>query len=249
MWIEAITSTEDLQRSLSEFAPVRIRLGDRGRELALESPSQVSLVADQGARIVCAAHLHWPFLGVNVRVTMKSLVILVRPVIEAHPSGDALVFKLEIEHADFAFVPTVIDNRITAVVNAELAKKHVELSWRYADTLDHLFHLPESLHPVESLALVATRAAVKVTNEAVGLAVSLRCHVLRGDNPRALESTSRNVQSPLAPQVTAGHRATPTTARLSAVALSMRGGIAALALGAAFALGRAMRHGHGWLVG
>jgi hypothetical protein len=188
MWIEAFVSTEDLRRSLSEFAPLKIRLGDSGGELALDSPTEVSLVADLGARIVCSAHLHWPFLGINVPMTMKSLIILLRPAIETHADGDALVFKLEIEHADFAYIPTVIDNRITGLINAELAKKHIELSWRYAGTLDHVFNLPEMLDPVEGLALTATSAFVKVTNDAVGLAVSVRCDVLRGAERSVVDS-------------------------------------------------------------
>jgi hypothetical protein len=246
MWIEAIISSEDLRRSLSEFAPLRIRLGNDGAELAIESPSEVSLVADLGARIVCAAQLHWPFLGIHVPMAIKSLVILLRPVIEAHENGDALVFKLEIEHADFALVPTAIDNRITALVNAELAKRHVELTWRYADTLDHVFHLPDSFAPVESLALVLTSAVVKVTNEAVGLAISVRCDVLRGDDGGVVDSESGDVPSSPVSAVIPAPLATPSTAGLASLALAV-GGIAALALGAMFVLGRATSHHHGWL--
>jgi hypothetical protein len=96
MWIEAIVSTEDLRRALSELAPLKIQLADGQGELALESPSEVSLVPDHGARIVCVAHLRWPVLGVDVPLKMKSLIIMLRPVIETNARGDALVFKVEI---------------------------------------------------------------------------------------------------------------------------------------------------------
>jgi len=192
MWIEAIVSTEDLRRALAEFAPLTIRLGDGGGELALGSPSEVSLVPDRGARIVCAAHLQWPLLGVVVPMKIRSLIVLLRPVIEAHANGDALVFKLEIEHADFALVPTVIDNRITSRINEELARKRVELSWRYADTLTHVFHMPDVLDPVEALSLVVSSGVVKVTPDAMGLAVSLRCDVLRASKRLPAESPTRN---------------------------------------------------------
>src|SRR5579862_7933200 len=105
MWIEAFISTEDLRRTLAEFAPLTIAFGNDGGELALETPSKVLLVADQGARIECKARLRLPLFGIRVPMTIRSLVILLRPLIEAHPKGDALVFKLEIEHADFALVP------------------------------------------------------------------------------------------------------------------------------------------------
>jgi hypothetical protein len=245
MWIEAIISTEDLRRTLSEFAPVTIRLSKGGGELALESPSEVSLVADQGVRVVCTAHLHWPILGVNVPLTLKSLIILLCPVIKARSNGNELVLRLEIEHADFALVPTVIDNRITAGVNAELTKKHVELSWRYSDTLEHVFHLPDALAPVESLGLVVTGGVVKVTNEAVGLAVALRCDVRRADQQRASENPPPDAERHPAP-LPAARRSAPSAAWLSPATMATRGCIAALALGAVFALGRASRHRQRW---
>ncbi len=183
MWLEAIVSAEDLQRTLSRFAPVTIRLGEGG-ELALESPSEVSLLADRGVRVVCRARMVWPVIGVRVPMTIRSLIILLCPIIEAQAHGDVLVFKLEIEHADFALVPTFIDNRIISQINAKLAVKHVELSWSYAETLHHVFRMPHALDAVESLALVVDGAVVKVTKEAVGLAVSLHSDVRRaGEAP------------------------------------------------------------------
>jgi hypothetical protein len=179
MWLEAIVSAADLQRTLARFAPVTIRLGEGGGALALESPSEVTLLANRGVRVVCRARLVWPVIGVRVPMTIRSLVILLCPIIEAQPRGDVLVFKLEIEHADFALIPTFIDNRITSQINAQLAEKHVELSWSYTETLHHVFRMPQALDAVESLALVVDGAIVKVTTEAVGLAVSLHSDVRR----------------------------------------------------------------------
>jgi len=247
MWIEAIIPVEDLRRTLAEFAPLKIRLGDDGGELALDAPSETTLVPDKGVRIVCAAQLHWPVLGVNVPVTMKSLIVLLRPVIETHDGVDALVFKLEIEHADFAMLPAVIDTSITSLVNDELAKKHVELSWRYADTLSHVFNLPTLLEPAEALALSVTSAVVKVTSEALGLAISLRSDIRRGrDNgPKDAPPAS----DPPPPSKAAVAPTTSARPLLSPVAIAVRGVVAALALGAVFALGRASRPRNLWLPG
>jgi hypothetical protein len=197
MWIEAIVSAEELRQTLSRFAPVTIRLGDEGGELALDSPSQVTLLPDKGARVVCRARLVWPLLGVHVPIAMKSLVVLLCPLIEAQPEGGELVFKLEIEHADFALIPTFIDDRLTTRINTELAKKRIELSWRYAETLDHVFRMPDALDGVDALGLVVTGAVVKVTKEAVGLAVSLRSDVRRSDE-RDAGSTSQHHHARLA---------------------------------------------------
>jgi len=184
MWLEAIISAEDLRQTLSRFAPVTIHFGDGGGELALEAPSQVTLVKDKGARIVCRARVVWPLLGLHVPIALKSLDVLLCPMIEPQPEGSALVFKLAIEHADFALIPTFIDNRLTALINAELAKKHVELSWRYAETLDHVFPMPDALDGVDALGLVVTGAVVRITNEGLGLAVSMRSDVRRAPGAR-----------------------------------------------------------------
>ena len=249
MWLEAIFPAEDLRRTLSEIAPLEIRLGDDGGELALDAPSEVTLVADQGVRIVCAARLHWPVLGVSVPVTMKSLVVLLRPTIEAHEGKDALVFKLEIEHADFSMVPAVIDTRITSLVNEELAKKGVELSWDYAQTLNHVFQLPDLLKPAEALSLTITGAVVKVTTEALGLAIAIRSDVKRGGaRDEAIEANGTpppsKAAAPVAPSTTATPATTATTAAaplLSPAAFGVRAILGAVAIGAVFALGRASR--------
>jgi hypothetical protein len=247
MWIEAIIPAEDLRRTLAELAPLKIRLGDEGGELALEAPSEMTLVPDKGVRIVCVAQLHWPVLGVSVPVTMKSLIVLLRPVIETHDGMDALVFKLEIEHADFAMLPAVIDTSITSLVNEELAKKHVELSWRYAETLSHVFRLPDLLEPAEALALTVTSAVVKITTEALGLAISLRSDVRRGGDAGPKDTPSASDPPP-----TSKAAVTPTTSAmplLSPAALAVRGLVAAVAFGAIFALGRASRPRSFWLPG
>jgi hypothetical protein len=240
MWIEAIIPAEDLRRTLAELAPLEIRLGDDGGELSLEAPREMTLVADQGVRIVCTAHLHWPVLGVSVPVTMTTLIVLLRPVIEAHEGVDSLVFKLEIEHADLAMVPSIIDDRITSLVNEELAKRHVELSWRYAETLDHIFRLPDILEPAESLSLTVTSALVKITTEALGLAISLRSDIHRGG-----EAT---VAAPAAPAEPPPEKLHVAPRPLQSPAdFAVRSAIAGLALGVVFALGRASRHRSSWL--
>ncbi len=240
MWIEAIVPAEDLRRALAEIAPLKIKLGDDGGELALEAPSEMTLVADQGVRIVCAAHLHWPVLGVSVPVTMSSLIVLLRPVIETHEGVDALVFKLEIEHADLVMVPSIIDTRITSLVNDELAKRHVELSWRYADTLNHVFRLPDILRPAESLGLTVTSALVKITAEALGLAISLRSDVHRAGDAAVAPPVADDPPTRVA---------SPAPALQSPADFAVRGAIAGLALGVVFALGRASRHRSSWLRG
>jgi hypothetical protein len=171
MWLEAVLTKEDLERVLRHLTPCTIRLGEEGK-LHIEETSGVSLVPGRGLRAVCRAKLHWPVLGIDVPVTLRSLIVLVSPVVEQHEAGQALVFKLQIEHVDAAMVPTLIDDRVTAKVNEQLAKKHVELAWGFAKMLSHVFSLPGALEPPTSLALGVKDGAVRVTETSLSFAVS-----------------------------------------------------------------------------
>jgi hypothetical protein len=178
MKLDARLTKEDLEHLLHCFLPCSIRLSGDGK-LHLDAPSEVSLVAGVGLHCVCSGKLHWPVLGVHVPVGLRSLRVVLSPTVDSADDGPRLVFKLHIEHVDVALVPTVIDNRITARVNDELAKKHVELSWAFARTLSHVFGLPDALESVAALALSAKEGSVWVTEQEMGFAVLLDVDVRR----------------------------------------------------------------------
>jgi hypothetical protein len=178
MWLEAVVPQQDWTVLLRELLPAAIRLGEDG-ELLVSEPTGVSLVADVGLRVVCKGTLRWTILGIHVPVTIESLAVVVRPEIVATREGQRLVFKLQIDHADVAGLPTVLDDRVTDRVNRELEAKHVELSWDYAGTLSHVFDIPPSLQPLEQLALTVVDARVKATGDALGLALRFQATVHR----------------------------------------------------------------------
>jgi hypothetical protein len=178
MWVEAILLKEELSLLVGQFTPVTIGLGDDGA-LHIHDPSDITLVPDVGLRVVCKANLRWAVLGIAVPMTINSLVVLVRPAIAKREGIDALVFKLEIEHIDLALLPKGIDDRVTHLVNRELDAKHVELSWDYAATLNHVFTVPGILHPIERLELTVRGARVTTTGEVMGLAIAFGADVRR----------------------------------------------------------------------
>lgn len=186
MRVEAILSVADLIAIASQFMPFSIDLGGEG-SLVLTDPSDVSLLAGNGIRVVCKAKLEWPVLGIVVPVTVQSLVVVVQPEIVKTTDAEALVLKLEVEHADLAGVPTFVDNRITEKVNAALAEKHVELAWNFAGTLNHAFALPKSLAPLEAFALSVVGARVVVTPEAMGFSVAFKSSVTRSPSPSQVD--------------------------------------------------------------
>jgi hypothetical protein len=178
MWLEAILTKADLETVLQQFSPLKILLGDNG-SLLLAEPKEVSLVPDQGIEVVCDATLHWPILGFDLPVALRGLTVRVLPVVDKAARGSPLVFRLELDHAGVVLLPAIIDNRVTALVNEELQKKHVELSWNFIETLTHEFELPAAIASAASISLVAIDGMVKANGSALGLAVRFETTVRR----------------------------------------------------------------------
>jgi hypothetical protein len=178
MRLEAVLTKEDIEQLLRRLTPCTISLGDGGK-LHLDEPTDVSLIPNSGLHCVCSGQLHWPVLGIHVPVGLRSLQMLLRPEVDVHDGTGVLVFKLHVEHVDVALIPEVIDNRITAKVNEELAKKHVELAWGYARTLSHIFAMPNMLESVTALAMEVKSGTVRLTAQELGFVVELGVDVRR----------------------------------------------------------------------
>lgn len=179
MWIEAVLSKDDIADLARKLSPLEIRLGDAGGKLRLTEPREIFLMPTVGLHIVCSGHLEWPVLGVSVPVTFHSLRMRVLPEIDKRSDGDALAFKLEIEHADIAVVPNLVDNHITDVINRELAKKGFGIAWDFTDSLTHVFELPDAFDAPRSIGLRVRAGHVRVTDEALVLAISFDASVGR----------------------------------------------------------------------
>jgi hypothetical protein len=183
MWVEAILTQEDLREFLEHVVPVTFRLGEQA-DLRLDAPFVVSLTPEKGISVACQGKLRWPLFGVNVPAKLDSLVLLIRPAVEAREGGHTLVFKLQIEKASVSFLPAVVNRHLVHRVNEELAKEHLELGWRFGRTLTHMFPLPRAIESTESLTVEVTDGTAKITETAVGFAVAFKTAVQRRGKPR-----------------------------------------------------------------
>ncbi len=241
MWLEAVLTSDDLAALVVKMTPLSIRLGDEGA-IRISDPTDVALVADVGLRMTCKAEVEWHALGIALPITLNSLAVILRPEILKTDTGEVLTFKLEIEHADFAGVPTLIDDGVTAMINKALAAKHIELLWNFTQTLSHTFALPSTLQPLESLALNVAWGKVKITSEALVLAISFHTAVARhGDKP--IEPPAVHPLPPPAPAVSEPEGGWTRDAKnvALAVAAGLGAGLGAIAMGGAYALGRSLR--------
>ncbi len=177
MWLQAHVAETDLTALLAQLLPAAIRLGDDG-ELTLGDPSAATFVAGVGLCVVCRAKLRWKVLGIHVPITVESIAVVVRPEIVPAPGGPRLVFGVQLQHADVVGLPRILDDRVTDLVNRELAARH-PLSWNYASTLSHAFPLPSALQSHDQLALEVVDGRVETTSDALSLAIRFEARAHR----------------------------------------------------------------------
>jgi hypothetical protein len=185
MWLEAILTKTDLETVLLQFSPMKIVLGDNG-SLLLAEPKEVTMIPDAGIGVIVDATLHWPILGFDVPVHFRGLTLRVLPIVDKAAKGTPLVFRLQLDHTGMTMLPSMLDHRVTTIVNDELTKKHVELSWNFIETLSHEFGLPKAMASAESISLIARDGVAKATEQALGLAVRFETAV----KPRAPAATT-----------------------------------------------------------
>jgi hypothetical protein len=184
MWLEAVFSKGDFVLLAEELLPLTIHLGHpvtADHYVQLNGPADVSLVEGKGLRLACKAQVRWPVLGIDIPVNVDSLTVLLEPSVATTLGEDEAVFKLEIESADVAWVPALVDRGIVHSINEALNKKGAELHWQFAKTLSHVFGMPEFLQPLHALSLKVAWGKVRTTEEAVAFAVSFHTRAIRQD--------------------------------------------------------------------
>jgi hypothetical protein len=175
MWLEAILTPKDFEDFLPTIIPLEIALEESGkRALFLETVIHVGIAAGQGIVLEAAARLRWTVAGVEVPITIRSARVLLLPTIEVREGLEALVFAMRVEHADFVALPDFVDDTIRTHVNEALASGPARLVWSFTRTLDFHFELPPSMKPARHIDLAAKWGEVRITEEAVILAVSFR---------------------------------------------------------------------------
>lgn len=181
MWIQTILSGDDLRDLLTQVSPLTIEIGGPEQYIAFHDVERVTLVPDKGLRLTCKADLRWPVFGLTLPASVHALTALLCPVIEKTPDGDVLTFSVTLEKADFVYVPTIVDEKITDRINEEIVKHGIQGRWNFTETLTCTLPLPARLQPLEALRLAVAWGEVKITEEALVLAVSFHPTVHRAD--------------------------------------------------------------------
>jgi hypothetical protein len=197
MWAEAILAKHDLEQVIRDFCPLRIALGEDGTVL-LSDPHDLELVPEVGLRMSVAVEVHWPVLGTKIPVTARSAILELVPQILKRLDGDKLTFRFRLIEVDISTLPGIVDRGIVDLLNRELEAKHVELSWGFTKTLSHVFELPDVMISARAIDLRAAWGQVKITSEALVLAVSFRAGIEpREGGPKPILTTLAQVPPPV----------------------------------------------------
>jgi hypothetical protein len=102
---------------------------------------------------------------------MKRVSVLLSPTVAEVDGQAVLLFGVRIEDADLSAIPSFVENVLLERVNYELAKRETSICWRFMETLDFNFRLPESVTPRYRVRLFAASGAVRVEHHKLILSV------------------------------------------------------------------------------
>lgn len=200
MWIQCTISRDDFAQVLNKVLPLRVQLEPGSTDsgvIYLGKAKHISIVANRGVRIRVAGHIQWPVLGVSVPVTLHEVQMVLEPHIVGRGRKQRLAFIPVVEQADVAVVPGFVERWLIPKLNKQLASPKSEFAWKFMNTLHLDFPLPAQLDPVRTMGLRANWGAVKVTRDALTLALSLRLKVMRGEKIRALDEPPPSEKDPI----------------------------------------------------
>jgi hypothetical protein len=171
MWIEVILAKDDLAKVMADFCPLKIEVGKHG-SILLTEPRGLELIAGVGLRMSVTAEVEWRVLGIPIPVFARTATLEVLPEIRKRGGADHLRFSLRLADLDLSLLPAVVEHGVLDLANAELGAEHMGLSWGFTKTLSHVFKLPEALSSARAIDVRAAWGQVKITSEALVLAVS-----------------------------------------------------------------------------
>jgi hypothetical protein len=184
MEIAASLDSATVVQLLNELTPLTVHVGgeeSRGeRWIRVETPEHVEFVAGEGLRIRTGARLQWTVAGIRIPFVIRSLQLMLRPMITQRGTEGRLVFRASIESADLKNVPSVIDDGIVAKVNDLLAMQGDMLAWNFGEMLTRTVTMPDSMEPIDALQLNATNGIVEVHRDGLRFALKLPMRFARG---------------------------------------------------------------------
>jgi len=172
MHLTAHLTVADLSRALAQLTPLKVSLDATNdhRFLALGTPEKVELTP-HGLRIVTDAQLQWDLIGLRVPVSMTHVSVLLSPTVIEQDGQLVLLLGVTIEAADLSAIPSFLEGVLIDRVNDALARRDASIVWRFMETLDFTFKLPQQVRPRYRVRLFASAGSVHLSERLLELRV------------------------------------------------------------------------------
>ncbi len=185
-------SEDDLFAIVKQATPMRIHLsGPDGPErwVELEKPRGLTLVPDVGARVTASGKFHFS-AGVPIQDYINEIRVTLRPEIDTDETGSpSLALHLDLDEADLATIPGLLDRGVTKLVDRALEAKATRLMIPFGDLLATRGALSPRIQPLSEARLSVARGSMTVTDDkmifAVDLDLELTTHGRMGEHPSA----------------------------------------------------------------
>jgi hypothetical protein len=165
-----------IETLLRSFAPVRIHLtpyDDDTRFIEIGEPEEVSMIPDRGIYVRAAGMLRYKFAGVELERDIRSVELVLEPIIVGESRSSRLVFDIEILRSDIVGVPSVLDQAVVNKVNGRLDWKHTKLTWSFGQTLTTSITIPERIEPLDQLLTHVGTSRVHIGHDGIRLEVGI----------------------------------------------------------------------------
>jgi len=97
--------------------------------------------------------------------------VLLTPSVAEVDGQPVLLFGVRIEDADLSAIPSFIESVLLDRVNDALARAKNSICWKFMETLDFSFRLPDLVSPRYRVRLFSSSGAVSVENHTLVLKV------------------------------------------------------------------------------
>ena len=185
--ISAVLDHTTVVGLIAELTPFIVELDtdpSTQRWMRVERPDVVELVPGVGARIRTSAKVSWSLAGVSLPFTIRSVVIVLRLVIDDSVPGGKLDILPMVEDADLKNVPDLVDAKIVEVVNSRLAAKAGEIAWKFGKLLTVHLGLPPALGGVDAFDMRPQGAVLEIGAEEIRMSLDL---LMRFDRTLAVD--------------------------------------------------------------
>ena len=172
-----------VRQLLAELLPITILLDEAqgldGRWIRIDPVRELRFSVGEGIRLTTSGTLRWSVGPFRMTLIVRSLTLMLRPMVVGTGTAGRVLFRPVIEQADLHNVPALLDRSLVKLVNRALERRSERLAWDFGRALARHVVLPDALVPLEAARVGVETARLRVRADALELIASLTMHISR----------------------------------------------------------------------